>query len=270
MVAFPPDKAPKPGLNIYGCSAVNPYKLTIAAEELSVPYNYVSVDMGAAEHQSEWYTSINPNGRMPALVHVKEDGTSVSVFESGACLLYIAAEFDKDHKISYPYGTPEYWKQLSWLSWQISGYGPMLGQACHFNRYSFEPVPYGVWRYTAEARRLNHVLDKELSSSPFVGGDRLTIADIAVFIYAYSLKWCGVNIDEFPNVKAWREKLLQRPGFQKGIQVPKPYPFHDDAVSNPDEQDFYIGVRKWGSQGIKAATDNWKGDPVPVPSDHAN
>ncbi|KAK6957336.1 hypothetical protein Daesc_000120 [Daldinia eschscholtzii] len=222
MVTFPPDKAPKPGLNIYGCSAVNPYKLTIAAEELSVPYNYVSVDMGAAENQSEWYTSINPNGRMPALVHIKEDGTSVSVFESGACLLYIAAEFDKDHKISYPYGTPEYWKQLSW------------------------------------------------SSSPFVGGDRLTIADIAVFIYAYSLKWCGVNIDEFPNVKAWREKLLQRPGFQKGIQIPKPYPFHDDAVSNPGEQDFYIGVRKWGSQGIKAATDNWKGDPVSVPSDHTS
>ena len=141
MVDFPPEKAPKRGLNIYGCAAVNPYKLTIAAEEIgydfcpllkghqtltsglnlangapSIPYNYVDVDMFKAENKSEWFTSINPNGRMPAIVHVKEDGTSVSVFESGACLLYIASRFDKENKVSYPVGTPEYWSQLSWVS----------------------------------------------------------------------------------------------------------------------------------------------------------
>ncbi|KAI1470506.1 glutathione S-transferase GstA [Daldinia caldariorum] len=235
MVTFPPEKAPKPGLNIYGFASVKPYKLAIAAEELDVPYNYVHVDMGADEHQSEWYTSINPNGRVPALVHVKEDGTSVSVFESGACLLYIAAEFDKEYKISYPFGTPEYWKQVSWAS-------------------------------TVSNRPCRH----EASISPFVGGDRLTIADIAIFIFAYSARWCGVNIDEFSNVKAWCDKLLQRPGFQRGLEVPKPYAFHDEAVSNSDAQEFYIRMRKLGSRAIKAATDKWHGDMVPVPSDHAN
>lgn len=165
MATIPIEKTPKPGLNIYGFASVNPYKLTIAAEELSIPYNYISIDVGAGDAQSEWYTSINPNGRVPALIHVKEDGTSVTVFETAACLLYIASEFDKEHKLSYAVGTPEYWTQLSWLSWQVAGYGPMMGQACHFNRYAAEPVPYGAWRYTAESRRLQHVLDKQLVSS---------------------------------------------------------------------------------------------------------
>lgn len=136
MASIPPEKAPKPGLNIYGCPAVNPVKLTIAAEELGyvatftffglgpeqadspnrIPYNFINLDMAAGELTSEWFKSINPNGRAPAIVHVKEDGTSVTVFESGACLLYIASEFDREHKLSYPVGTPAYWSQLSWVS----------------------------------------------------------------------------------------------------------------------------------------------------------
>ncbi|KAH9996984.1 glutathione S-transferase GstA [Xylariaceae sp. FL0662B] len=270
MAAIPPEKAPKPGLNIYGFPAVNPYKLTIAAEELRIPYNYVNVDFTTDETQSEWYKSINPNGRVPAIIHIKEDGTSVTVFESAACLLYIASEFDKEYKLSYPVGTPEYWTQLSWLSWQVAGLGPMMGQACHFNRYAPEPVPYGVWRYTSESRRLQHVLDKRLSASPFVAGDRLTIADVAVFLYTHSANWCGIDINEFPNVKAWLDKLAQRSAFQKGLQVPKPYPFTDEAVSNPGGQDFYNMLRKHGGRKIKESTDKWKGNVVPLPSDHAN
>ncbi|KAI0413127.1 glutathione S-transferase [Xylaria grammica] len=270
MAAIPPEKAPKPGLNIYGCASVNPVKLTIAAEEISIPYNYINLDMSAGEPSAEWYASINPNGRMPAIVHLKEDGTSVTVFESAACLLYIASEFDKEHKISYPFATPGYWSQLSWLSWQIANYGPMMGQAVHFNRYAPEPVPYGAWRYTSECRRLHHVLDKQLASSPFVAGDRMTVADFAVFIFAHSTKWCGIDINNYPNVKAWHDKLAQRPAFQKGLQVPLPYQFSDEAVSNPDAQDFYRMIRKYGGQMIKGATNQWKGDVVSVPSDHAN
>ncbi|KAI1246494.1 hypothetical protein MGN70_013394 [Eutypa lata] len=207
---------------------------------------------------------------MPALVHVKDDGTSVTVFESGACLLYIASEFDKEHKLSYPIGTPEYWTQLSWLSWQIAGYGPMMGQAVYFCRYATESVPFAAWRYTSECRRLNHVLDKQLSTSPFVAGDRLTVADVAVFIFAHSAKWAGIDINAYPNVKAWHDKLARRPGFQKGLQVPVSYQFSDEAVSNPDAQEFYKMIRKFGGQAIKGWTDEWKGDVVPVPSDHAN
>ncbi|KAI1377945.1 glutathione S-transferase [Hypoxylon crocopeplum] len=272
MATIPPERSPKPGLNIYGCAAVNPIKLTIAAEELGVPYNYICLNMGAGETKAEWYESINPNGRVPAIVHVKEDGTSVTVFESAACLLYMASEFDKDYKLLYPIGTPEYWTQLSWLSWQVAGYGPMMGEANHYNRYSSESVPYGVWRSTSECRRLNHVLDKRLSASPFVAGDRLTIADIAVFIFAYSAKWCGIDIDQYPHVKAWRDKVAQRPGFQRGLQVPVPYKMYDEAVSNPDpdEQVFYRMIRKNGGRMIKEASDRWQGDVVSVPSDHAS
>ncbi|KAK0630995.1 glutathione S-transferase [Bombardia bombarda] len=274
MASPPPEKVPKPGLNIYGCLAVNPYKLTIAAEELGIPYNYINIDMSQGEPRSEWFTAINPNGKLPAIVHVKEDGTSVTVFESAACLLYIASEFDKDHKLSYSPSTPEYWAQLSWLSWQVAGFGPMMGQGAHFNRYAVEPVPYASWRYTAECRRLHAVLDKQLGAHAFVAGDdHLTVADVAIFIFVHSAKWCGVDIDEFPNVKAWRDKLLLRPGVQKGLQVPAPYPFSDEAVANPDEnaQQFYKVMRKMGGQFIKMATDEWKAkEVVPLPSDHAN
>ncbi|KAI2607613.1 glutathione S-transferase GstA [Hypoxylon fragiforme] len=279
MTTFPPEKAPKPGLNIYGYPAVNPYKLTIAAEELGIPYNYITVNI-RTELESEWYLSINPNGRVPAIVHVKDDGTSATVFESGACLLYIAAEFDKEHKISHPVGTPEYWAQLSWLSWQISGQGPMLGQAAHFNRYAPEPVPYGSWRYTAEARRLHTVLDKQLSKTPYLTGPHPTIADIATFIYAHSSAWIGLpppSPSEFPHIATWRDRLLARPGFRRGLESPVPYPFSDDRVTREEGgegQEFYVNVRRWGSRGIRSATERWwregGGRVLGVPSDGAN
>lgn len=103
-----------------------------------------------------------------------------------------------------------------------------------------------------------------------MAGDRLTVADVAIFIYAHSANWAGVDLNEFPKVKAWHHKLVQRPAFQKGLQVPVPYQFSDEAVSDPGKQDYYTTWRKFGSQMIKQATDQWQGDVVPVPSDHAN
>lgn len=210
---------------------------------------------------------------MPALVHLKENGTSTTIFESGPCLLYLASEFDKNHQLSYPFATSEYWTQLSWLSWQTSGYGPMMGQACHFNRYiPDEPVPYGSWRYTAECRRLHSVLDTQLAAHPFVSGEKLTIVDISIFIFAHSAAWCGIDISEFPHVEAWVGRLLERPAFQKGLQVPVPYPFSDAAVTNKEAPEFYNFFRKFGSQMIKSAHEEWDGvAKIPaLPSDHAN
>ncbi|KAB5554321.1 hypothetical protein GE09DRAFT_1058691 [Coniochaeta sp. 2T2.1] len=115
MALTPPsEKQPKPGLNIYGGVAVNPYKLTIYAEELGIPYNYITLDFVANEPHAEWYTAMNTNGKMPSIVHMKEDVT-VTVFESAACLLYMAHEFDKEYLYSAPHGLPDYWKELSWL-----------------------------------------------------------------------------------------------------------------------------------------------------------
>ncbi|KAK8054931.1 glutathione S-transferase [Apiospora rasikravindrae] len=274
MTSIPTEKAPKLGLNIYGFDSPNPAKCRIMAEELGIPYNYVNLDLSINEVKADWYVgSVNPNGKVPAIVHVKEDGTSVTVWESAACLLYMAHEFDKDHKFSYPIGTPEYWSQMSWLSWQISGYGAMMGQAAHFNRYAPSPQEgkYGSWRYTAECRRLHDVLDKQLSTSRFVAGDRMTVADFAIFIFAHSAKWCGIDINEFPHVKAWHDRLAQRSAIQKALQVPGPYPFSDEAVSKPDgkELKFLKEIRELGTQGIKTAHDAWEKEVVPVPSDGA-
>ncbi|KAI0389955.1 glutathione S-transferase [Xylariaceae sp. FL0594] len=269
----PSDKVPKPGLNIYGCLGVNPYKLTIAAEELGIPYNYITLDLGTGEIRADWYvTHMNPNGRAPAIVHVKEDGSSVTVFESAACLLYLVNEFDKEHKLSYPIGTTEYWSQLSWLSWQVAGFGPMMGQSAHIHRYATEPVPYACKRYLSECNRLHHVLDKRLSTSEYVAGDRLTVADVAIFIFAHSARWCGIDINKYPHAKAWHDKLAQRPGFQRALNVPAPYPFSDERVSDPDPEAVkkYSDMRKYGGQGIEAALEQWAGEALPVPSDHAN
>ncbi|KAF3022572.1 hypothetical protein E8E14_013251 [Neopestalotiopsis sp. 37M] len=270
MAEAPPEKQPKPGLNIYGLAAVNPYKLTIAAEELNVPYNYVTLDAAANEIKSDWFTAINPNGRVPAIVHIKEDGQVVTVFESGACLQYMLSEFDKENKLSYSVGTQEYWTQLSWLSWQISGYGPSMGQSTFFTRYSPQPEPYALWRYLAESRRLNHVLDKQLSKNAYVAGDRLTVADIAIYLYATSSAWCGVDIDEFPHVKAWHDKLAQRPAFQAGMKVPVPYPFNRETVCALETQEQMKQQRQFGAKFIHAASEQWAGEPVSLPSDHAN
>lgn len=176
--------------------------------------------------------------------------------------------------------------------WQVANYGPMLGQANHFNRYATEPVPYGSWRYTSECRRLNSVLDKQLIplishyskvydnanqyistlqfTTLFTAGDRMTIADFAIFIFAHSNKWCGVDITQSSNLKAWHDKLAQRPAFQKSLHIPIAYQFSDEAVVDPEKQEYYQMIRKYGSQGIKASTDQWPGENVPVPSDHAN
>lgn len=113
-------------------------------------------------------------------------------------------------------------------------------------------------------------LEAPQSESPFVGGDCLTVADIAVFLYADSTAWCGVDIDEFPHVKAWHDRLLQRPALHRGLQVPVPYPFSNKTVVEPYNQEFLKNIRKFGSKAIKGATEQWKGEVFPVPSDHAN
>ena len=135
MAPSPPEeKEPKPGLNIYVAPAVNPYKLTILCEELgyltffhptirnnptngthSIPYNAIRIDTAKGEQRSKWYTEINPNGRLPALVHVKEDGDVVKVWESAACMLYIVAVWDKEHKLSYAVESQDYWQVVAWV-----------------------------------------------------------------------------------------------------------------------------------------------------------
>jgi len=249
----PPDKEPKPGLNIYVAPAVNPYKLTILCEELGIPYNAIRIDTSKGEQRSEWYTKINPNARLPALIHVKEDGEIVKLWESAACMLYIVSVWDTDHLVSYAVDgqSQEYWSMVAWLTWQVAHIGPMMGQSAHFLRYSWEDIPYGVRRYSAESRRLFEVMEIQLKKTQYLVGDKLTISDIACYIWAVSAAWCGVDIEEFPTVKVWRDKISEREAVKRGLKVPMAYPFTDDKVLDPKRKGLYEMIQKMGTESNK-------------------
>jgi len=138
---------------------------------------------------------------------------------------YLVEQYDKDHKISYPAGSRESYEVNNWLFYLNAGVGPMQGQANHFFRYAPEKIPYGISRYQNETRRLYSVLDKHLSTSTsgYLVGDRCTIADIAHWGWVAAAGWAGVDIDEFPHLKKWEERMVERPGVERGRHVPTPH-----------------------------------------------
>lgn len=134
---------PKSDITLYtGGPTPNTIKASILLEELGLPYKVQSLDMGKGEQKEDWFLEINPNGRIPAMTDVFDDGKPIRIFESGSMLQYIVERYDKDHKVSYPYGSREYWEANNWLMWQMGGLGPMQGQANHFNRESTASAPY--------------------------------------------------------------------------------------------------------------------------------
>ncbi|KAI1425164.1 glutathione S-transferase [Xylaria sp. FL1777] len=212
-------------ITLYTEGTPNGLKASIVLEELGLSYKIFE-----HEQKEPWYLKVNPNGRIPALTDKLEDGQEVNIFESGAILLYIVSRYDKDHKISYPVGSKEYWE----------GLGPMQGQANHF--FSAAPAKqdhdYSLGSYVNESRRLYRVLETQLSNNPhgYIVGDRVTVADIAVWPWAQAWKPSGLKtMDEFPNVQKWMAKLLARPGFEKGRNVPGPH-FHIQLNEMSEEE----------------------------------
>ncbi|KIV92972.1 hypothetical protein PV10_04222 [Exophiala mesophila] len=211
-------------ITLYTAMSPNGHKVAIALEELGLPYRLVPLNMRAIEHKEPWFLAINPNGRIPALTDVLEDGTDIKLFESASILQYLVERYDTDHIISYPRGTKEHYQTNNWLFFQMGGVGPMQGQVNHFVRYllSSEPEKYSKDRYSNETRRLWRVVDKHLaeSGSRYIVGDKCTIADIALSPWAKILDFAGLNIDEWPNVKAWQERMMQREAVKKGLDIP--------------------------------------------------
>ncbi|KAF4446398.1 hypothetical protein F53441_9966 [Fusarium austroafricanum] len=208
----------------------NPLKISIALEELGLKYNALTIKLFKYEQKEEWYLNINPNGRILAIVDTDENGEELKIRESGATLQYLVDRYDKDHKISYPRGTKEYWQMTSWgchqLFWQVGGLGPMQCQANHFEMSSFGDYPYTLNRYVNETRRLYRTMDKALADNPsgYLVGDHLSIADISIWPWTTAFKYSGLSqIDEFSRVKKWMYRLLERPGFEKGRNVPTPH-----------------------------------------------
>lgn len=183
-----------------------------------------------------------------------KDGQTIRLFEGGAILQYLAAEYDPDHKISFQPGSREFYEANNWLFWQHGGLGPMQGQANHFYRYAPEKIKYGIDRYQNESRRLYSILDKHLanSKSGFIVGEHVSIADIANIGWVMWAGWAGIDINEFPNVKKWEEMMYARPAVKKGSDVPKPLNIKKMLEKSPEEAEKYAKESsKWIMQGMK-------------------
>ncbi len=186
----------------------NGHKITIALEEMGLPYTIHRVDIGKGDQFKLEFLKIAPNNRMPAIVdHAPADGgTAIDVFESGAILQYLAEKTGK----FLPQDVRGRFEVMKWLFWQMGGLGPMAGQSNHFNVYAKEKLPYAMERYAKETGRLFGVLNKRLSDRRFVAGD-YSIADMA--IYPWTLAWTnhGLDINDFPHLKRWQDVIAARP-----------------------------------------------------------
>lgn len=170
------------------------------------------LNLDALEHKQEWYLKINPNGRIPALVDHRRD--DFAVFESGAMMLYLAETYG----VFLPSDITGRYSVIQWLCFQISGVGPMQGQAHAFLRYVPEEQPYAVARYRTETRRLYEVLDRQLAAVRYVAGNELSIADFALYPWVAYHQWAGVDLDGLDHVSRWLAELSKREGVQRGLK----------------------------------------------------
>ena len=200
-------------IDVYFWPTPNGYKITIALEEMGLPYRVVPIDIGHGEQFKPEFLKISPNNRMPAIVDSDgPGGKPISIFESGAILLYLA---EKSGKLM-PADARGRYNALEWLMFQMASVGPMLGQAHHFRRYAPEQIQYAIDRYTNEATRIYGVIDKRLSEVAYLAGD-YSIADIATYPWLRHHRAQGQDLADFPNLKRWYDAIEARPAVQRGL-----------------------------------------------------
>jgi GST-like protein len=205
-------------IDLYYWTTPNGHKITMFLEEAGMPYRIVPINIGKGEQFAPDFLKIAPNNRMPAIVdHQPADGGApLSLFESGAILLYLA---DKSGRFIAPNlrGRNE---TIQWLFWQMGGLGPMAGQNHHFTQYAPEPVPYAIERYVKETARLYAVLNKQLTDREFIAGD-YSIADMACYPWIVPHERQRQNLDDFPNLKRWFAAIRERPATQRAYALAK-------------------------------------------------
>ena len=203
-------------IEVYSWPTPNGHKVHIMLEECGLPYRVHAVDIGAGDQFKPGFLAISPNNKIPAITDPDgPDGAPISLFESGAILLYLAGKTGR----FLPQGTGAKYEVLQWLMFQMGGVGPMLGQAHHFRIYAPEKIPYAVDRYTNEARRLYGVMDKRIARSKYLGGAEYSIADMAVYPWLRSWKNQGIDWNEFPHLRGWFDEIGARPAVQRGCEV---------------------------------------------------
>ncbi|WP_417669620.1 glutathione S-transferase family protein [Roseibium sp.] len=200
-------------IDLYTWTTPNGRKVSIMLEELGVDYTVHAVNIGQDEQKSPEFLAISPNNKIPAIV---DRETGLKLMESGAIMIYLADKFGK----FMPKEAEARAKTIEWLMWQMGGLGPMLGQAHHFLHFNPGKAEYAEDRFGTETRRLYRVLDKQLEGKDYIVGD-YSIADMACWPWISRYEWQQIDLSDFPNVKAWYQRLLARPAVQKGYHVPK-------------------------------------------------
>lgn len=202
-------------IDVYTWPTPNGHKVHIMLEECGLPYTVHGVDIGKGEQFEPQFLKISPNNRIPAIIdHDGPGGRPLSLFESGAILIYLA---DKTDQFLPRDPAPRY-EVIQWVMFQMGNVGPMLGQAHHFRQYAPEKLPYAIDRYTNEANRLYAVLDRRLAETEYLAGD-YSIADIANFPWLRSPDRQGVDRADYPNVARWFDAINERPAVQRALQV---------------------------------------------------
>lgn len=223
-------------IELYTDATPNGWKVSIALEEMGLPYNVHHVRIRTGEQKQDWYVRLNPNGRIPTIVDTDND--DFAVFESGAILIYLAEKtgtfLPRDSKARSV--------TIQWLMFQMAGIGPMQGQANVFYRYAPEKIPYAINRYQHECRRLFEVLDRRLAVGPYLAGDEYSIADIATWPWVRGYEWGGLSIDGLVHLGGWLERVAARPAVQRGRNVPEPV--NHDNLSEAEQQKLAQEVRK--------------------------
>ena len=200
-------------IDLYTSATPNGHKISIALEELALPYTMHELSLSAGDQKQPWFLKINPNGRIPAIVDRAE--ADFAVFESGAILVYLA---EKTGRLM-PLDVKGRSRVMQWLMFQMGGVGPMMGQANVFFRYFPEKIPAAIDRYQGECTRLFRVLDERLKEHEYLAGD-YSIADIANWAWVRTHRWSGVSTDDMPYLKRWIDVIRARPAVQKGIVMP--------------------------------------------------
>jgi len=203
-------------IDVYSWPTPNGHKVHIALEELGLQYRVHGINIREGDQFKPEFLKISPNNRIPAIVdHEGPSGRPISVFESGAILLYLASKSGK----LLPADLHARWSCMQWLMWQMGGLGPMMGQANHFRRYSKEKIEYAIDRYTNEANRLTGVLERRLQEARYTAGKEYSISDIAIFPWMRGAETRGVNIGEYPGVQRWFDEINARPAVQRALKV---------------------------------------------------
>ena len=200
-------------IDLYTAATPNGWKASITLEELELPYTLHAIDLSSGAQKEPWFTAINVNGRIPAIVD--RDNDDFAVFESGAIMIYLA---EKTGRLM-PTDAKGRSRVIQWLMFQMGGLGPMMGQANVFARYFPEKIPAAIDRYIRESRRLLEVLDGHLATNEYLAGD-YSIADIANWSWAHIYEWPGVSVDGLDYLQRWMAQVGDRPAVQKGAAVP--------------------------------------------------